>query len=66
MGIAVEELFAIGVRSMIRIGSCGSLQKEVKIGDLIIVNGAVRDDGASKSYIDPIFPAVPDPYSMIV
>jgi uridine phosphorylase len=64
MGIAVEELFTIGVRTMIRIGSCGSLQKEVKIGDLLIVSGAVRDDGASKSYIDPIFPAVPDPYLM--
>lgn len=59
-GIAVEELRQIGVEAMIRIGSCGSLQPEVKMGDLIIVNGAVRDDGASKTYIDAIFPAVPD------
>ena len=33
---------------MIRIGSCGSLQPQVKVGDIIIVNGAVRDDGTSK------------------
>lgn len=59
-GIAVEELRQIGVEAMIRIGSCGSLQPQVKLGDLIIVNGAVRDDGASKTYIDAIFPAVPD------
>ena len=26
----------------------------------MIVNGAVRDDGASKSYVDSIFPAIPD------
>lgn len=64
-GIAVEELHNIGVKAMIRIGSCGSLQKQVKVGDLIIVNGAVRDDGASKTYIDAAFPAVPDPYLMI-
>lgn len=63
-GIAVEELHNIGVTAMIRIGSCGSLQKEVKLGDLVIVNGAVRDDGASKTYIDAIYPAVPDPYLM--
>lgn len=59
-GIAVEELHNIGIEAMIRIGSCGALQPEVKMGDLIIVNGAVRDDGASKAYITPVFPAVPD------
>lgn len=59
-GIAVEELKNLGVQNMIRIGSCGSLQPQVKIGDLVLVSGAVRDDGASKTYIDPIFPAVPD------
>jgi uridine phosphorylase len=59
-GIAVEELHNLGVTNMIRIGSCGALQPQVKIGDLVLVSGAVRDDGASKTYIDPIFPAVPD------
>ncbi len=59
-GIAVEELSRLGVKNMIRIGSCGALQPEVKLGDLILVSGAVRDDGASKTYLDPIFPAVPN------
>ncbi|MDO5110686.1 MAG: nucleoside phosphorylase [Clostridia bacterium] len=59
-GIAVEELHNIGVDTMIRIGSCGSLQPQVKLGDLILVSGAVRDDGASKTYIDAVYPAVPD------
>lgn len=60
MAIAVEELSRIGVKAMIRIGSCGTLQSQVNVGDLIIANGAVRDDGASQTYIDPTFPAVPD------
>jgi uridine phosphorylase len=59
-GIAVEELHNLGVKNMIRIGSCGALQPQVKLGDLVLVSGAVRDDGTSKTYIDPIFPAVPD------
>ncbi len=58
--IAVEELARIGVKAMIRIGSCGALQSELRLGDLILVNGAVRDDGASSSYVDAIYPAVPD------
>ena len=60
-GIAVEELKNIGVDTLIRIGSCGALQKDIKLGDLVIGNGAVRDDGASKTYIEEIYPAVPDP-----
>lgn len=59
-GIAVEELHNIGVEVMIRIGSCGALQKEIKMGDLLLINGAVRDDGASRTYIDEIYPAIPD------
>lgn len=58
--IAIEELAHIGVKAMIRIGSCGALCPGIKLGDLVIVNGAVRDDGASRSYVDPAYPAVPD------
>ena len=59
MGIAVEELTRMGVTHLIRIGSCGALQN-IRLGDLILVQGAVRDEGASKTYLDPIYPAVPD------
>lgn len=59
-GIAVEELHNIGVQAAIRIGSCGALQKGIGLGELILVSGAVRDDGASKTYVPEIFPAVAD------
>ena len=59
-GIAVEELHNIGIEAAIRIGSCGALQKGIGLGDLILVSGAVRDDGASKAYVPAIFPAVAD------
>lgn len=58
--IAVEELNNIGVKTMIRIGSCGALQPDMKLGELVIGNGAVRDEGTSATYIDRIYPAVPD------
>lgn len=59
-GIAIEELHNIGVKAMVRIGSCGALQKGIALGDLILVCGAVRDDGASKAYVDVRYPAVTD------
>lgn len=58
--IGVEELAKIGVKCCIRIGSCGSLQDEVKMGDLLIPTGVVRDDGTTGAYIRPSYPAVPD------
>lgn len=59
-GIAVEELARIGVKAMIRIGSCGAMQPEIRLGDLILAAGAVRDDGASQAYVDLRYPAVAD------
>ena len=60
VAIGIEELKNIGVHTMMRIGSSGALQTGINLGDLIICEGAIRDDGASKAYIDPIYPAVPD------
>lgn len=59
--IAVEELKNIGVETLIRIGSCGALQKKIKLGELIIAKGAVREDGTSAAYAPKSYPAIADP-----
>ena len=58
--IAVEELAKLGVSWIVRIGSSGSLKENVQVGDLVIVTGAIRDDGTSRGYIDTSYPAVAD------
>ena len=55
--IAIEEHCAIGAKYIIRVGSCGALQKNINIGDLVIPISAVRDEGASKMYVEPTYPA---------
>ena len=57
--IAVEELAACGVHTMIRIGTCGGISMDVRSGDLVIASGAVRQDGTSREYAPIEFPAVP-------
>ena len=57
--IAVEELAAVGVETFIRVGTCGGIDLDVKAGDVVIANGAVRQDGTSLEYAPAIFPAVP-------
>ena len=59
--IAIEELVDLGVELIIRVGTCGSLHSYIRPGDLVISSGAVRAEGTSKQYIDPSFPAIPDP-----
>jgi uridine phosphorylase len=58
LAIAVEELSRIGTGTFIRVGTCGAIQKQVKLGDVIITAGAVRLDGASRDYVIPEYPAV--------
>lgn len=58
--IALEELVQAGVRTLIRVGSAGALQPELALGDLIVVEGAVRSEGASQAYLPPEYPACAD------
>ena len=59
--IAVEELCACGADTFIRVGTCGGISLDVCSGDVVIANGAVRQDGTSAEYAPAIFPAVSDP-----
>ena len=43
--IVVEELAQLGVRRMLRIGTCGGLQPDMSLGDLIVAVSAVAADG---------------------
>lgn len=63
-GIAIEELYSCGAHTMMRIGSAASTSPKVKIGDVVIPNGAVRMEGTGNHYLPFEFPAVPD-YEML-
>lgn len=56
--IAMEELARAGAKTFIRIGTCGSLQDYVDVGDMIIADGAARYEGTSSLYAPLEFPAV--------
>ena len=56
--VLVEELVKLGARTMIRIGNSGGLEPSLEVGDLAISTGCVRDDGTSRTYVVPEYPAV--------
>ncbi len=49
-----------GVENIIRIGTAGSLDENIKIGDLFIVDKVIRGDGVTPYYVDSKFETVAD------
>ena len=60
--IVAEELIGLGARVLLRVGTCGAVDEGLAPGDLVIPQGAVPLDGATRQYLEgrPYAP-VPDP-----
>jgi uridine phosphorylase len=50
---AVEELAALGTSAVVSVGTAGTLQRDLKPGDLVLCEAAVRDEGVSHHYLPP-------------
>ena len=53
--ITTEILCNAQAKRMIRLGSCGALREDIKIGDIIVIDSAVRGDGVTPYYVDAKF-----------
>ena len=58
--IAMEELIHCGADTFIRVGTSGGMQPDVLGGDLVVVTGAIRNEGTSREYAPIEYPAVAD------
>lgn len=56
--VSFEGLILGGAKVIIRVGTCGVLQKELKPGTLINATAACREDGITNQMILPSYPAV--------
>jgi DeoD family purine-nucleoside phosphorylase len=56
--IVMEELVQLGVKRFLRVGTCGGLQQDLVLGDLIVALTAVPADGTARHYVggDPHCP----------
>lgn len=60
--IAVEELIKAGVKTFIRVGTCGGINLGVDGSDLVIATSAVRQEGTTLHYAPIEYPATADFY----
>lgn len=49
-----------GAETLIRVGTCGGMDIEVRGGDLVIASGSIRMEGTTREYAPIEFPAVAD------
>ena len=57
----LEVSIAYGCRKFIACGGCGVLEAGITLGDLIVENAAVRDEGVSYAYAEPSREIAADP-----
>lgn len=60
----IEKLVALGVKNIVALGWCGSLQSHVQIGDVVLPTSAISEEGTSAHY--PLESALPGPASAII
>ena len=51
VAIVIEELVQLGVKRLLRIGTCGGLQPDLQLGDLIVAISAVPQDATARHYV---------------
>jgi len=50
--ITTEVMCNAKIENIIRIGTCGALKEDIKIGDLVAVDRVIRGDGVTPYYVD--------------
>ncbi|MBI5145148.1 MAG: hypothetical protein HZA27_03070 [Candidatus Omnitrophica bacterium] len=58
--ITTEVMCNAGIQNIIRIGTCGALDEEIKVGDLVVVDKVIRGDGVTPYYVDKNFQTLAD------
>ncbi|MCP9486388.1 MAG: nucleoside phosphorylase [Gaiellaceae bacterium MAG52_C11] len=53
MATQMENLIYLGVRRFLIVGTCGSINPELRPGDTVVADSALRDDGISQHYLPP-------------
>jgi len=58
--ITTEIVCNVEAKNLIRLGSCGALREDIKVGDLILATGSIRGEGVTPYYVDEKFETLPD------
>lgn len=58
--ITTDILCNVQAQNLIRLGSCGALREDIRVGDLILATGVIRGEGVTPYYVNDEFCPEPD------
>ena len=62
LSIVVNELVQVGVKTILRIGTCGGIQDGIDVGSVVVSSAAHVRQGAARDIAPEGFPAAADPF----
>ena len=62
ISIVVNELVQVGIKQFVRVGTCGSIQPYIRVGDIVISQASLCRQGAALDIAPVEYPAVADPF----
>lgn len=62
LSIVVNELYQVGIRQMIRVGTCGAIADDITAGSVVISRAALCRQGAAGDIAPLEYPAAADPF----
>lgn len=62
LSIVANELYQVGIRQMIRVGTCGAIADNITTGSVVISQAALCRQGAAEDIAPLEYPAAADPF----
>jgi len=64
LNIVLGELLKLGGREFIRVGTAGSFREHIRVGDVVIVRDAYKEEHTSRNYLPIDWPARAHPHAL--
>ena len=58
--ITTEVMCNVKIENILRVGTCGALNENIKVGDLVVADKIIRGDGVTPYYVDKDFKTLAD------
>ena len=56
---AIDELAMLGAKAILRVGNSGGMRSDLRVGDIVVCSGGIREDRVTLDYVPLEYPAIP-------
>ena len=56
---AIDELAMLGAKAILRVGNSGGMRSDLRVGDIVVCSGGIREDRVTLDHVPLEYPAIP-------